>query len=123
MEEGGKGRKPEDSGGMKPGGKVPSEAPPWWPGSLDSAGASMHRLLLSLLRGRSSQLRMSGHFKLNLMRMCSHLFFTSKHIDLQGGMTRVSSTCSVHIGAYREQRKNLSRGEQLYWTRGMNSCT
>jgi len=55
----------------------------------------------------------------NIMRVT----LTWRHMARQAGMTSVSSTCSVHIGAYSEQRKNLSRREQPMWTRGMNSCT
>lgn len=81
-----------------------SSEPPTFPasnsGSSVTGGASMHRLFRgSLFSGNFSQASMLGQGKLNRCRMGSHLDLTSRHMERQAVIMRVSSTISVHIGA------------------------
>ena len=68
-------------------------------------GASMQRLFGSFLVGSREQSRESGHGNLNCSKMGEHFNFTCSHITLHAGMGL--ETCSVHMGAYSEHRKNL----------------
>ncbi|KAJ7994150.1 hypothetical protein DPEC_G00262920 [Dallia pectoralis] len=68
----------------------------------------MQRLLGSFLVGSLEQSRESGHWNVNFSMMGEHFCRACSHITRQAGMG--VDTCSVHMGAYSEQRKNFKLG-------------